>query len=122
MLGGVVVGLLVEGVDVGEVVGSEVVESVGGAVVGGLAVELVGFLVVDVSGGSDPCGRLVLVALLDMVKALNFNRGISLYRRAMVSGRLKAADLELPKTTGPRRRARLPWDAWPGRERRVKWG
>lgn len=65
---GGVVGLVVGGSDVGEVVGGVVVGSGLDAVVGGLAMELERLLVVDVLGGSVPCGRLVLVVLLDMMK------------------------------------------------------
>lgn len=76
---GEVVGVEVGGVDDGGEVGDgEVVGSGVDAVVGGLAVELERLLVVDVSGGSVPCGRLVLVVLEDMIKICRLNRGRSL--------------------------------------------
>jgi hypothetical protein len=65
--------------------GGELVSG-GCAVVGGLVGEFVkeGTLVVGDAGGSDVLGLLVLV-LLDMVKARCFNRGISLRRTVMLA-------------------------------------
>lgn len=79
LVGELVGGVLLGGVDDAEVGDGEVVGSGVDAVVGGLAVELERLLVVDVSGGSVPCGRLVLVLLVvDMMKICRLNRGRSL--------------------------------------------